>query len=191
MSTRLEDLIESIDPSRTIDRVSAAVDDAFNSFRNDDPITTFDEYCEYMSKYVQHIEQIVLGFRSNDSYDKEFFWTRYSNLVNSGSDPEAWKWNYEKITTGQDGGIYKILKDVAAKILEDRSKREISARIWNLWNSLTDDEKLDTVDEFVDLLGHLLPTKYTGGNAAYLKMNFPRVLESYPQLLMELRRSLR
>ena len=191
MATRLEKLIESIDPSRTIDRVSAAVDDAFNSFRNRNPIRTFDDYREYMSKYVQHVEQIVLKIKSNDPYDKEFFWTRYSNLVNSGNDREAWKWNYEKITTGQDGGIYKILKDVAAKILEDRSKREISARIWNLWNSLTDDEKLDTVDEFVDLLGHLLPTKYTGGNAAYLKMNFPRVLESYPQLLMELRRSLR
>ena len=76
-------------------------------------------------------------------------------------------------------------------ILEDRSKREISARVWNFWNALTNDEKLDTVDEFVRLVGHLLPTKFTGGNAAYLKANFPRVLESYPQLLMELSRSLR
>jgi len=191
MSTRLEELLESIDPSRTIDRVSAAVDDAFNSFRSRNPIRTFDDYEEYMSKYVQHIEQIVLNFKSNDPYDRQFFWTRYSNLVNSRNDPDAWKWNYEKITTGQDGGLYKILKDVAAMILEDRSKREISARIGNFWNSLTNDEKLDTVDEFVHLLGHLLPTKYTGGNAAYLKMNFPRVLESYPQLLMELRRSFR
>ena len=96
MSTRLEELIESIDPSRTIDRVSAAVDDAFNSFRNRNPIRTFEDDREYMSKYVQHIEQIVLKFKSNDPYDKEFFWSRYSNLVNSGSDPEAWKWNYEE-----------------------------------------------------------------------------------------------
>ena len=38
MATRLEELIESIDPSRTIDRVSAAVDDAFNSFQYNNPI---------------------------------------------------------------------------------------------------------------------------------------------------------
>jgi hypothetical protein len=191
MSTRLEKLLASIDPARTIDRVSAAVDEAFNSFRNRNPIRTFEDYREYMSKYVQHIEQIVLGIRSNHPYDMEFFWTRYSNLVNSGGDREAWKWNYEKITTGQDGGLYKILKDVAALILDDRSKREISGRVWDFWNSLTNDEKFDTVDEFVRLVGHMLPTKYTGGNAAYLKMNFPRVLESYPQLLMELRRALK
>ena len=64
MSTRLEKLIKSIDPSNTIDRVSVAVDEAFNSFRNRNPIRTFEDYREYMSKYVQHIEQIVLKFFS-------------------------------------------------------------------------------------------------------------------------------
>ena len=46
MATRLEELMESIDPSRTIDQVSAAVDDAFNSFRHDNPIRSFDDYQE-------------------------------------------------------------------------------------------------------------------------------------------------
>jgi hypothetical protein len=191
MATKLEELMESIDPSRTIDQVSAAVDDAFNSFSHDHPIRSFDDYKKYMSAFVQYIEQIVVRFKSNDPYDQGFFWARYSNLVRNGHGPDAWKMNYEKIITGQDGGLYKLLKDVAAMILEDRSKREISARVWNFWNALSNDEKLDTVDEFVRLVGHLLPTKFTGGNAAYLKANFPRVLESYPQLLMEIRRSLR
>ena len=191
MSTRLEELIESIDPSRTIERVSTAVDDAFNSFRNRNPIRTFEDYREYMSKFVQHVEQIVLKFKSNDPYDKEFFWTRYSNLVKSGHGPDAWKMNYEKILTGKDGGTYKLLKDVAAMILEDRSGREISARVWRFWESLTNDEKLETVNEFLRKFGHMLPSEYTGGGGAYLKMNFPRVLEKYPQLVMEIRRGVR
>ena len=37
MATRLEELLESIDPARTIDQVSAAVDDAFNSFQIQSP----------------------------------------------------------------------------------------------------------------------------------------------------------
>ena len=101
------------------------------------------------------------------------------------------KWNYEKIITGKDGGLYKLLKDVAAMILEDRSGREISARVWRFWESLTNDEKLETVDEFLQKFGHMLPSEYTGGSGAYLKMNFPRVLEKYPQLLMEIRRAMR
>ena len=149
MATRLEELIESIDPSRTIDRVSAAVDDAFNSFQYNNPIRSFDDYEEYMSRFVVHIESVVLNFGSNVPYNKDFWWARYSNLVKKGHGPDAWKWNYEKILTGKDGGTYKLLKDVAAMILEDRSGREISARVWRFWESLTDDEKMETVDEFL------------------------------------------
>ena len=187
----MEELIESIDPSRTIDRVSAAADEAFNSFEYASPIGSFDDYRAYMSKFVQHVEQIVVGFRSNQSYDGEFFWNRYSNLVNAEHGPSAWKMNYEKILTGKDGGTYQLLKDVAAMILKDRSGREISGRIGRFWESLTDKEKLGTVDEFLSGFGYLLPSEYTGGGGAYLKMNFPNVLEKYPQLVMEIRRAVR
>lgn len=191
MATRLEELLESIDPVRTIDQVSAAVDDAFNSFRHNHPIRSFDDYRKYMSAFVQYIEQIAVNFKSNDPYDQEFFWTRYSNLVTKGHGQDAWKMNYEKIITGKDGGLYKLLKDVAAMILDDRSGREISARVWGFWESLTNKEKLETVDEFLQKFGRLLPSEYTGGGGAYLKMNFPRILEKYPQLLMEIRRGVR
>jgi len=191
MATRLEELLESIDPSRTIDQVSAAVDDAFNSFRNNNPIRSFDDYEEFMSRFVQHVESVVLKFGSNVPYNKDFWWARYSNLVSNRHGRDAWKMNYEKIITGKDGGLYKLLKDVAAMILDDRSGREISARVWRFWESLTNDEKLKTVDEFLQKFGRLLPSEYTGGGGAYLKANFPRVLEKYPQLLMEIRRGVR
>jgi hypothetical protein len=191
MSTRLEELMESIDPSGTIDRVSAAVDEAFNSFSYNNPIGSFDDYEEYMARFVEHIESVVLNFGSNVPDNKDFWWARYSNLVEKEHGPDAWKWNYEKILTGKDGGTYKLLKDVAAMILEDRSGREISARVGNFWESLADDEKLETVDEFLAGFGHLLPSEYTGGGGAYLKMNFPRILEKYPQLLIEIRRAVR
>ena len=191
MATRLEELLESIDPARTIDQVSAAVDDAFNSFRNNNPIRSFDDYEEFMSRFVQHVESVVLKFGSNVPYNKDFWWARYSNLVSNRHGRDAWKMNYEKIITGKDGGLYKLLKDVAAMILDDRSGREISARVWGFWESLTNGEKLETVDEFLQKFGRLLPSEYTGGGGAYLKANFPRVLEKYPQLLMEIRRGVR
>jgi hypothetical protein len=191
MSTRLEELMESIDPSRTIDRVSAAVDDAFNSFRYNNPIRSFDDYEEYMSKFVEHIESVVLNFGSDVPYNKDFWLARYEDLVKKGHGPDAWKWNYEKILTGKDGGTYKLLKDVAAMILDDRSGKEISGRVWRFWESLSDDEQMETVDEFLAEFGNLLPSEYTGGGSAYLKMNFPRVLEKYPQLVIEIRRAMR
>lgn len=191
MATKLEELMERIDPSHTIDRVSAAVDDAFNSFRNNSPIKSFEDYQEYMSRFVGHIESVVLKFGSNVPFKKDFWLARYEDLVKNEQSPDAWKWNYEKILTGKDGGTYKLLKDVAAMILKDRSGREISARIWRFWESLTDGEKMETVDEFLRKFGHILPSEYTIGGGAYLKINFPRVLEKYFQLMMEIRRAVK
>ena len=184
--------MESIDPSKTIDRTSAAVDDAFNSFRNINPIKSFDDYEDYMAKFVEHIERGVLKFGSNVPFNKDIWWARYSHLVKKGHGPDAWKWNYEKILTGKDGGVYKLLKDVAAMILEDRNGKEISARIWMFWESLTDDEKQEAANELLQKFRHILPSEYTGtGGGLYLKMNFPRVLEKYPQLVMEIRRAVK
>jgi hypothetical protein len=77
-------------------------------------------------------------------------------------------------------------------ILQDRSGKEISARVWRFWESLNEDEKLETANEFLQKFGRMLPSEYTGGSGAYvLVMNFTRVLEKYPQLLMEMRRSMR
>jgi hypothetical protein len=191
MATRLEELIESIDPSRTIDRTSALVDDAFNSFRYENPIRSFYDYEDYMAKFVFHIEAGVLRFGSNVPYERDLWLARYSNLVNKGHGPDAWKWNYEKILTGQNGGLYQLLKDVAAMILQDRSGREISGRVGRFWESLTYDEKLESANEFLQKFGHMLPSKYTGGGGIHLVMNLPHVLEKYPQLLMEIRRSMR
>ena len=192
MATKLERLMESIDPSRTIDRVSAAVDEAFNSFKYDNPIRSFDDYEDYMAKFVESIERGVLKFGSDVPYYKDLWWARYSHLVKKGHGPDAWKWNYEKILTGKDGGTYKLLKDVAAMILEDRSGKEISARIWKFWESLTDDEKQEAANELLQKLRHILPSEYTGsGGGLYLKMNFPHVLEKYPQLVMEIRRAVK
>ena len=191
MATRLEDLMENIDPSRTIDRVSAAVDNAFNSFRSNNHIKSFEDYQEYMSRFVEHIESVVLNLGSNVPYNSDFWLARYEDLVKAGHGPDAWKWNYEKILTGKDGGAYKLLKDVAAMILKDRSGREISARIWRFWESLADGEKKETVDEFLQKFGRILPSEYTIGGGAYLKMNFPRILDNYFQLVVEIRRAVR
>lgn len=191
MGTRLENLIESIDPSQLFDRVSQAVDAAFNSFRYDYPIKSFDDYQKCMSQFVQHIEQVVLGFRSSQDYDRSFFWTRYSNLVNGQHGRDAWKMNYEKIITGRDGGLYQLLKEVAGMVLKDRSKQQISNRIGPFWNSLSDTEKLNTIQEFMAKFGDILPSEYRGGGGAYLKMNFPNMLQKYPELILEIRRAVR
>ncbi len=134
MATKLEELMESIDPSRTIDRVSAAVDDAFNSFRNNNPIKSFEDYQEYMSRFVGHIESVVLNFGSSVPHKKDFWLARYEDLVKKGHGSDAWKWNYEKILTGKDGGPIMVEQCRNAITEQLKNNPELEEKIKNAFS---------------------------------------------------------
>ena len=87
MSTRLDRLLESIDPSRTIDNVSADVDRAVNTFTMRRAIIDdWNEYQNLLADFYQHIEQIVLRIPSGLIDDRGFYWTRCSNILNKNID---------------------------------------------------------------------------------------------------------
>ena len=56
MPTQLDRVIESIDPMRTVDKVSADVDRAINSFSmNRATIDDWNKYQEYLADFARHI----------------------------------------------------------------------------------------------------------------------------------------
>jgi len=189
MTTKLEKLLADIDPSVTINRISSKVDAAFNSFTiNASIIRTFDDYLNYIPMFVRHIDQRVIGYSDNIPYSREIYWNTYLNLMNKKYGPSAWTFRYDSIMTGKDGGLNKLLKDVADLMLEDYIEREITFHVLNYWNNLTIDEKLAAPGEYAKKYGHLLPPEFTAGNAPFLKVNFVKVLEDYPRMVMEVRK---
>jgi hypothetical protein len=79
------------------------------------------------------------------------------------------------------------LKAVAAQMIDEYAGNAIAARIANYWQSLSSDEKLQATQEYLDKYGHLLPTELTGGSAARLRANFPKVLAQHPKIIERLR----
>lgn len=189
MSTRLNRLLGSIDPSRTLDQVSADVDRAINTFTmGRATIEDWDEYEKCLADFCKHIEKMVLKmFAEIDGY-QEIYWSRCINILNKEFGPRGTKIAFEIVRTGKEGGLYRILKTIADHMAEDYAQNEISARVNNYWNGLTVDEKLAAADEYLQNYGHLLPSEFRGGNAAMLKANFPKVLENHPSLIRHMRR---
>ena len=59
MATDLDRLLASIDPSRTIDRITARIDRAFNSFpMNRTTIKDLNDYENYLADFFRHIESV-------------------------------------------------------------------------------------------------------------------------------------
>ena len=60
MTTNLDMLLESIDPSRTYDQVSARVDEAVNNFAMHRPIIEdWDEYENFLADFYRHIKTVA------------------------------------------------------------------------------------------------------------------------------------
>jgi len=189
MATKLDRLIESIDPMRTLNKVSADVDGAINSFSmNRATIKDWNEYQEYLAGFARHIEKIVLRMGSGVPDNKEFYWARCSNILDKRFGRSGFKTAFEMVMSGKDGGLYRILKTIAEEMAENYAGNEISARVNRYWSTLSIDEKLAAADEYKDKYGHLLPSEFTAGNGARLKAHFPQILEEHPKMIQRMRR---
>ena len=189
MSDKLDRLLEAIDPSCTFDEVSADVDRAFNSFAKERAtIEDWDEYESFLADFYRHVETAIFRMGPGAPDDREFYWTRCSNLLNNAFGPSGYKAAFEMVRTGKEGGLYRVLKTVADQMAEEYAQNEISERIYDYWNRLTTDEQVAATDEYINKYGHLLPVELTEGSAARLKANFPKVLEEHPKIIRRMRR---
>ena len=188
MPTKLDTLLESIDPSRTYDQVSARVDEAVNDFAMHRAIIEdWDEYENFLTDFYRHIETVVLRMGSGVPDNREYYWGQCANLLNKAFGQSGSKAAFEMVRTGKEGGLYQVLKTVANQMGERYAENEIGGRISHYWESLTLDEQLAAPDEYLQKYGHLLPSELTEGSAARLRVNFPKVLEEHPKMIRRIR----
>ena len=188
MPTKLDILLQSIDPSRTLDKVAGDVDQAFNSFfRRRAVISAWDEYVSFFADFYRHLETVVLRARGGSPNNKEYQWGQCIRLLNKAFGPSGYKAAFEMARTGKEGGLYRVLKTVADQMAEEYSQNEISARISYYWDSLTLDEKLAASDEYLRKYGHLLPGELVDASAARIRAEFLKVLQEHPKMIQRMR----
>jgi hypothetical protein len=189
MATKLEMLLESIDPSRTLEKTSAAVDRAMNSLSTGKGrIDTWDEYERSIADFFQHVESVVLRIAPGGPDDRTFYSSRCVALLNKAYGASGYKTAFDMVRTGKDGGLYRVLKTVADLMAENYAQNEIYARISNYWEGLSLDEKLAAPDEYLLKYGYLLPEEWTKGSAPRVRAFFVKVLEQHPAMIRRMRR---
>jgi hypothetical protein len=187
MPSKLDLLIEGIDPARTLDRVSAAVDKAVNSFSmKRGAITNWDEYDQCLVDFCRHIEHVTLKFPKKTD-ETDVYRTRCFNILNERYGPNGIKNAFDMVRNGKEGGLYGILKLIAEKMAEQYARNEISARVNQYVNNLTSDQLDAAVDEYLKKYGHLLPREWTEGSAVRIKIHFARILEEHPEFIRQMR----
>jgi hypothetical protein len=95
---------------------------------------------------------------------------------------------FELARTGNEGGLYHVLRKLASRLAEEYAGNEIRARISDWWHRLSVPQKFAAMDEYLAAFGHFLPSELTEGTAARLRADFPKVLAQHPYLMQRFRR---
>ncbi len=189
MKTDLERLLEGLDPERTIEAAFRRADEAINSFpMHRAQITDWDEFTACMAEFVVHVESHILRLRSPVRSSFDFEWGRAVAILMKIYGRSGEKAAFEMARTGNEQGLYGVLKAVAMRIADDLSKNEITAWVNDYWQSHSADQILAAASEYLDRYGHLLPSEMTEASAARIRGAFFKVLENHPKLVQRLRR---
>ena len=188
MKTKLDRLLESIDPARTLDQVSARVDEALSSFQvKSGIIEDWQEFKAVLTDFFRHVENSILRIRLSNSGYADIDWGRCCKLLMREYGPNGEKAAFEIVRTGVEQGLYGVLKTVARRMISDYAGNEIGGKIAIFWEVLSPDEKFAVAQEYLDKYGHLLPSELTSGSAARVRANFSKVLEEHPSIVRRLR----
>ena len=171
MKTRMEKLLESIDPAVTLVQVSSRVDEAINSFDMESGIIQkWDDFKNILTAFHWHVQRTVLRIRLARSPDLDIEWGRCCRILLKEFGFNGEKAAMEIARTGTEGGIYTVLKRIAKQMIEEYAGNEIRGKISEYWNSLSTNEQLAATDEYLEMFGHLLPSELTEGNAVRIKI---------------------
>jgi len=189
MATSLDRLLDRIHPKRTLDQVDARIDEAINTFDvRRGVIGRWEDFKDCLARFLIHLETRVLCLRAYPEISPEFSWGRCARLLLDEYGMNGDKYAFEAARTGNEGGLYAVLKAVARRTAQEYARNEISALINTFVNGLTVEEQLAASQEYLDKFGHLLPSELTEGSAARLHANFRRLLEEHPNLMRRLGR---
>lgn len=185
MATKLDQLLDSIAPHKTIVETFNRANTAINTF----PMTRaridqWDQLRHCISEFIRHVDFYSLRLQQPVRASSEDYWSLFAEQVfrdiYGSSGPKA---AFEMSRTGSGGGLYAVLRAVAMHVAEGYAKREIAAKANAYWNGLSMDEQFAACSEYLSKYGSLLPSEMTEGSAARIRADFHKVLERHPWVL--------
>ncbi len=186
MASRLEQLLDSIAPYRTLDGVGRKIDDVLNTLVL--PAATINSATELRALLVEawrHVHGRVWGLHGAlpeiDSSHEWAWCQRVLNAVYGGQ--EGWRSALELARTGVDGGLYGVVKAFLQKAAEQYLGKIIEAGIDSLWRQLSFEEQVAVTREYMSEYGSLLPASVADRSSVDLVLGFPRLLREHPRIL--------
>jgi len=188
MESKLDRLLNRIDPTRTTEDIERSVDNAINSFRiPGGRVESWAEFRDCVSGFLCHVENVVLDLDPPRALHAEIDFGRACRFLMKEFGPEGEKAAARMAIHGVEGGLYRILKVLGHKMAMDYSANAVETLVSQYWKGLTLEEKMQAPLEYLARFQHILPADVLEDGTARLRAFFPKVLAKHPDLIRRLR----
>jgi hypothetical protein len=189
VSTDLRQLLFSIEPERTLNQTAERADVALELFQlPNERIKDWYRYEACMAEFFCHVENMVLRVNPPLEVNQWMHWGRCIEFLRAEYGADGEQAAFDIVRTGAEGGLYAVLRAVAARMGEWYADNEIKSKVVGYLNRLSAEETLEAMDEYLRVFGHLLPGELTEGAAVRIRANFYKVLCQHPRLVQRHRR---
>jgi hypothetical protein len=184
--SKLDDLLNKIDPHKTIDRCDSLLDRALNSYEySNNALRDFNQFTKVMGDFYWHVESTMLGVGKSIAMDEEMRQGFAYQTLNEIYGSHGMNAAFSMAQSGVENGLYGVLKKMGQAISKKHMENQISVAVAQFINELMDDFELynQCVGEYARKYARILPPEYLENDAVDLKINFRRVLENHPYLI--------
>jgi hypothetical protein len=188
--SRLDELLKSIDPGKTIDHFNSIVDKALNSY----------EYPKTQIRDYEHLMKLL----------SDFYWyveRKCWDLEEKHDPGENWKVGFctellekefgrnfritvmEMAKSGVGGGLYEIFRKIGEAVAQNWINKKIEMEVGKYHNEIFASYNVfkEAVREYADKYGHLLPKGLTENDNADLLIEFIEILKKHPYMIKHMR----
>ena len=185
--TKLQRVLDDIDPSKTIDPIERKINQALSNFKiQSNTVKSMDEAEALLARFVQAARNAAVGAPADAFADDGINYTQAIHYL-SKEYPDQTEYAVRDIMlTGAEGGISQILRAIARAMAEEIALNGIKYDVEEFWNSLSVQEQIKMPDLYIELCGHMLP-EHIKGPGRYHLAAFWNVLEQHPGMVKRYR----
>ena len=148
----IDHLLKRIDPSAILEQRAKQIDNAINTFRlNKASIENWNEFETCLAEFYCHLENLSFNKNRQAHMDMDYDRSRRLLLEEYGANGE--KIAFEMAKTGVEGGLYAVLKTVAARLTSFYHRNEVRYHVDRFWESLSYDERISAAKQYQELNG--------------------------------------
>jgi len=188
--SKLDDLLNKIDPRVTIDRCDALLDRALNSYAYPgNNVNSIDQFKRIVGDFYWHVESTMLGVGKSIVMDEEMSQGFAYQILSEIYGSHGMNAGFSMAQSGVEDGLYGVLKKMGQAISKKHMENQIRVAVAQFINELMDDLDLydQCVAEYARKYARILPPEYLENDAVDLKINFRQALENHPYLIKRMR----